>query len=271
LNIHPTAIIESGARLADNVEVGAYAIVGSETELAADCVIESHAVIKGAVKIDVGNLIGHGAVIGGAPQDLGFKPTTRSGVVIGARNVIREHCTIHRGASEDSNTTLGDDNFLMAGTHMGHNSRVANGVIVANNCLLAGYVTVDDSAFLGGGCVFHQHVRVGRLAITQGGSAFSKDVPPYVIAAGLNLVFGLNAIGLKRAGLTREVRSDIKRAFKLLYASGLNVTQAVGEAHTKEWSEPARAFFEFVAAANTRGISAYNRADRATNSLGQRE
>src|SRR4029077_6071126 len=131
---------------------------------------------------------------------------------------------------------------------------IGNKVIIANNVLLGGYVTVDDQAFLGGGTVFHQNVSVGRLAIAQGASAFSKDIPPFVIAAERNYVFGLNVVGLRRAGFTAQERDEIKSAFKLVYASGLNVAQAIDKAASLKFGAIAREFIDFVAAAKKRGI-----------------
>ncbi|HXM74072.1 MAG TPA: hypothetical protein VN904_02260, partial [Chthoniobacterales bacterium] len=136
---------------------------------------------------------------------------------------------------------------------------IGNNVIVANNCLLGGCVRVDDGAFLGGGCVFHQQIRVGRLVITQGGSGFSKDIPPFVIAAEVNYVFGLNVIGLRRAGFSAQDRDEIKAAFKLLYTSGLNTSQALEKAKTMKLGAAAREFFDFVANAKKRGICALKR------------
>ena len=179
---------------------------------------------------------------------------------IGDRNVIREHVTIHRGTAADSATRIGHDNFLMAGAHLGHNCAIGNNVIIANNCLLGGYVAVDDGAFLGGGCVFHQFVRVGRLAVTQGSSGFGKDIPPFVAAAGVNKVVGLNVVGLRRAGFSAEERAEIKAAFRLLYESGLNVSQALVQARAQSWGAPAQAFFDFVASAKRRGICGLRRA-----------
>ena len=207
--------------------------------------MQSHAVIEGAVRVGADNQIGHGALIGGLPQDLGFKPGTRSSVEIGNRNVIREFVTIHRGTAADSVTCIGDDNFLMAGAHLGHNCAIGDKVIIANNCLLGGYVTVDDGAFLGGGCVFHQFMRIGRLAITQGTSGFGKDIPPYVAAAGINKVVGLNVVGLRRAGFEAVDRAEIKAAFRLLYESGLNVSQALAQARTEDLARPGPGVFRF--------------------------
>ena len=260
MKIHPTALIDPHARLAEDVEVGPFSCIGPEVEIGARTILKSHVIIEGAVRLGADNQIGHGAIIGGLPQDLGFKHGTRSSVEIGNRNVIREYVTIHRGTTADSATRLGHRNFLMAGAHLGHNCAIGNDVIIANNCLLGGYVAVDDGAFLGGGSGFHQFVRVGRLAVAQGNSGFSKDVPPFVAATGLNKVAGLNVVGLRRAGFSAEDRAEIKAAFHLLYESGLNVSQALTQARAREWREPAQAFFDFVAGAKRRGICSLRRA-----------
>ena len=260
MKIHPTALIDPSARLAEDVEVGPFTWIGPEVEIGARTVVQSHVVIEGAVRLGADNQIGHGAIIGGLPQDLNFKPGTRSSVEIGDHNIIREHVTIHRGTAADSATRLGHRNFLMVGAHLGHNCAIGNNVIIANNCLLGGYVTVDDGAFLGGGSGFHQFVRVGRLAVAQGNAGISKDVPPFVAATGLNKVAGLNVVGLRRAGFTREDRAEVKAAFHLLYESGLNVSQALAQAHARVWGEPAQLFFDFVASAKRRGICSLRRA-----------
>ena len=259
MKIHPTAIVDPGASLGEDVEIGPYALIGKEVEIGPRTIVQSHAVIEGAVRLGAENEIGHGAMIGGLPQDLGFKAGTQSSVEIGDRNIIREHVTIHRGTAAGSTTRLGHDNFLMAGAHLGHNCAIGHKVIIANNCLLGGYVEVGDGAFLGGGCVFHQFMRVGRLAITRGTSGFGKDIPPFVAAAGVNKVVGLNVVGLRRAGFSAEDRAEIKAAFRLLYESGLNVSQALAQAGARKWREPAQAFFDFVAAAKRRGICALRR------------
>ncbi len=256
MKIHPTAAVNPDAVLADDVEIGPFAVIGDEVVIGARSVIQSHVVLEGSVRIGARSVIGRGSIVGGPPQDLGFKPATRSSVDIGDENVIREHCTIHRGTAEGSATTIGNGNFLMAGAHVGHNCRVGNGVIIANNCLLGGYVTIDDRAFLGGGTTFHQNMHVGRLVITQGSSAFSKDIPPFLLAAERNFVFGVNVLGLRRAGMTGAERDEIKRAFKLLYRSGLNVRQALGKAAETEFGPLGREFFEFVANAQKRGVVA---------------
>ncbi len=259
MKIHPSAVVDPGARLSEGVEIGPFAVVGPEVEIGARTIVQSHVVLEGVVRLGADNQIGHGAILGGVPQDLGFKANTPSLVEIGDRNVIREYVTIHRGTAAHSATHLGHDNFLMAGTHLGHNCAIGNNVIIANNCLLGGHVTVNDGAFLGGGCVFHQFMRIGRLAITQGSGGFGKDIPPFVAAAGINTVVGLNVVGLRRAGYGAENRSEIRAAFRLLYESGLNVSQALARAGERSWCEPAREFFAFVTAAKRRGICALRR------------
>lgn len=257
--IHPTAVIHPDARLGAGVEVGPFAAIEGAAQIGDRCIIQAHAIIGAHVVIGPENTIGYGAVVGGDPQDLAFKPEVESRVRIGARNRIREYCTLHRGTTPGSETVVGDDCFLMAGTHLGHNVRLGNRVIIANNVLLAGHVIVEDNVFLGGGGVFHQHIRVGRLAVTQGGSRFSKDIPPFVMAAGRNQAIGLNVIGLRRAGLSPEQRREVKAAFDLLYRRGLNTSQAFAAAGERTWGAEARAFFDFVAGAKKRGYCALSR------------
>src|SRR5438270_2294205 len=245
--IHQTAIVDSKAKIGSNVVIGPYAVIGANVLIGERSTIESHAVIEPRVTIGAGNLIGHAAIIGTPPQDLSFSSERNTRVEIGNDNVVREHCTIHRGTAGGSATKIGDTNFLMAGAHIGHNCEIGNNVVIANNCLLGGYVRVGDGAFLGGGGVFHQYMRVGRLAITQGASGFSKDIPPFVIAAEINYVFGLNVIGLRRAGFSAKDRDEIKAAFKLIYSSGLNVGDAATKAATMNFGGAAQEFIDFVA------------------------
>jgi UDP-N-acetylglucosamine acyltransferase len=269
LSIHPTAVIDSGAHLAADVEVGPYAVIGPNVSINRGSVVQSHAVIDGFVTIGTGNFIGPGCVIGTAPQDLSFSPDRKTSVQIGNDNVIREHCTIHRGSAEGSATTIGNENFLMVGAHIGHNCVIGNKVIIANNCLLAGHVRVDDHAFLGGGSTFHQNMRIGRLVMVQGSSAFGKDLPPFTMAAERNAVFGLNIVGMRRAGFTTAQREDIKAAFRLLYLSGLNLSQALEKAAGANFDKLGREFFDFVAEAKKRSVCPYRgKKDRADASGG---
>lgn len=252
--IHSTAVIHPDAQLGSKVTVGPYAVIEGAAKIGDGCVIQAHAVIGAHVEMGRDNVIGYGAILGGDPQDFAFKPEIRSSVRIGNGNKIREYCTLHRGTSENSATTVGDGCFLMAGAHLAHNVTLGNHVVIANNALLGGYVQVGDRVFIGGGCVFHQFIRVGRLAICQGASAFSKDVPPFTTAAERNGVAGLNIVGLRRSGFTPEQRKEIKAAFSLLYREGHNTTQALAVAKTRTWGHEAEDFFNFVGAAKKRGI-----------------
>jgi UDP-N-acetylglucosamine acyltransferase len=252
--IHPTAIVDAAAQVADDVEIGPFSIVGPQAAIGEKTIVQSHVVIEGEVAIGFGNLIGHGAVIGAPPQDVSFSADRKTKVEIGNNNIIREYCTIHRGTAEASSTKIGNKNFLMAGAHIGHNCEIGNNVVIANNCLLAGYVRVDDGAFLGGGSTFHQFMHIGRLVMVQGSSAFGKDLPPFVVAAERNHVFGLNVIGLRRTGFSAKERAEIKAAFKLTYLSGLNIGQALEKAATMKFGPHAREFLDFVANAKKRGI-----------------
>ena len=252
--IHPTAIVHSNARVGANVEIGAFSIVGSDVTIGDNTILQSHVLIEGEVAIGLRNFVGHGAIIGAPPQDVSFSPERKTKVEIGDNNIIREYCTIHRGSPDGSATTIANKNFLMAGAHIGHNCLIGNNVVIANNCLLAGHVHVDDGAFLGGGSTFHQFMHIGRLVMVQGSSAFGKDLPPFVVAAERNYVFGLNIVGMRRAGLSANDRNEIKEAFKLVYLSGLNTSQALDKAATIIFGTPAREFLDFVASAKKRGI-----------------
>jgi UDP-N-acetylglucosamine acyltransferase len=252
--IHPTALVDPNALIGADVKIGPFSIIGPHALIGDKTTVQSHVVIEGEVAIGSGNFIGHGAIIGAPPQDVSFSPERKTRVEIGNDNIIREYCTIHRGSAEGSVTKIGDNDFLMAGAHIGHNCIIGNNVIIANNCLLAGHVRVDDAAFLGGGSTFHQFMHIGRLVMVQGSSAFGKDLPPFVIAAERNFVFGVNIVGLRRAAFSAKDRDQIKSAFKLIYMSGLNISQALEKAAKTKFGGPAREFLDFVANAKKRGI-----------------
>lgn len=252
--IHSSAIIDSRAELANDVEVGPSAIIEPGVQIGPRSRILAHAVIKKGVRIGADNEIGYGAVIGGDPQDLSFKKENPSGVIIGDRNTIREYVTIHRGALAESQTIVEDENYLMVGVHLGHNVHLRNKIVITNNCLLAGYVEVQDRAVLGGGSVFHQFIKIGTLAMVRGGSRISKNIPPYLMAYESNLVSGPNVVGLRRAGLNMDVRLEIKKAFRLVYRMGLNVSEALQAASQEKWSVEALAFFDFIKQSHKRGI-----------------
>ena len=254
LNIHPTAIVSPKATLGENVFVGPYAIVGENVFIGNDCTIQAHAILTDRVTMGARNLVGYGAVIGSAPQDFGYADETKSEVLIGDDNIFREYVTIHRGTAEGSATRVGNNNMLMAGAHLGHNSCVGNRTVIANNCLLAGYVEVGDDVVLGGGSVFHQFLRIGEMCMIRGGTAWSKDIPPFTVGQIINVVCGINAVGMRRKGVGSAARTDVKRAYNLLYRSGLNVDQAIEQGKGTVWSEQAARFMKFVSHRTKRGL-----------------
>lgn len=258
MKIHPTALVAEGATLADDVEVGPYSIISADSVIGTGCVLGAHVILEHRVVLGEGTKVGHGAIIGADPQDLSFDPArTDAGVRIGKNNTFREYVTIHRATEENGDTVVGDGNYLMTGCHVGHDSVLCNGIIIANNVLLAGHVHVEDRVVFGGGTALHQFMRIGTHAMVGGGCRFSKDIPPFLIGTRQNLVAGINAIGLRRAGFSKEARSDIRRAFGLLYLSGLNVSQALAAAENQTWGPEATMFFDFIREAKKRGICDY--------------
>lgn len=250
--IHPTALVEAGSNLGEEVRVGPYAIIETGCVIGDFCEVRAHAVIGKGTLMGSRNQIGYGAVIGAEPQDYAYKGG-RSWVEIGSGNKIREYVTIHRATREDSATSIGNDNFLMGGVHVGHDAEIGNRAILANNSLLSGHVKVEDGAFLGGATIVHQHTRIGRLVITRGGTRLGKDVPPYFMATDTNLVSGINRIGLRRAGFSQDTRRAIQAAFELLYRSNLNVSQALEELGRKFHLPEIAHLIDFIRASK-RGI-----------------
>ncbi len=268
MKIHPSAIVSPQATLADDVEVGPNAIIGDEVTLGPGCVVKANAVLEGKTTFGARNIIGYGAIIGGPPQDFAFTESVKSEVRIGDGNTFREYVTIHRGTKEGTATVVGNNCYLMVGAHLGHNVQVSNDVIIANDCLLAGYVEVHDKAILGGGSVFHQFIRIGKFAMISGGAGFKKDLPPYTMASHDQEVAGINAIGLRRSGYPAEVRNEIRRAFKLIYWSGLNLRDALKKAAESTWAPPTQEFFDFIASSK-RGICPASRQSQSEEAGGE--
>jgi UDP-N-acetylglucosamine acyltransferase len=245
--IHPTAVIHPQARLGDHLRVGPHAVIDADVELGADCIVGPNVYLTGRTVIGARNQFHAGCVIGDAPQDLKYKgePTR---VRIGDDNVFREHSTVNRSTTVEGETVVGSHNFLMAGSHVGHNSLVGDHVIFANCSALGGYVTVQDRAFISACVVVHQFVRVGTLAMTQGGTALSQDLPPYTITRhGINEMCGLNSVGLRRAGATSGERLELKRLYHALFRSGRNLREAVAAARSEFTGERAKWLLDFVA------------------------
>lgn len=225
--IHPTAVVHAEARLGHNVSIGPYSVIGPDVEIGPDCVIGASVIIEGRTTIGSGNRIHHGAIIGSDPQDLKYAGEL-SYVEIGDNNVIREYATVHLACGENEKTRIGSDCLIMAYVHVAHNCVVHDHVILANAVNLAGHVDVADWAIVGGMTPVHQFVRVGAHAFVGGGSRLAQDVPPFVRVAGNPVeVAGVNSVGLKRRGFTDRELRNLKRAYRLLYRTGLNVSQAL--------------------------------------------
>jgi UDP-N-acetylglucosamine acyltransferase len=244
--IHKTAIIHPKAKLDPTVEVGAYAVIDAGVELGAHCIVGPHVYLTGVTKIGAHNTFHAGCVIGDAPQDLKYhgEPTR---VQIGGHNVFREHVTVHRSTTADGETAIGSRNFFMAGSHVGHNTRVGNHVIMANGALLAGHVIVHDYAFISGNCCVHQFCSVGTLTMMQGGACITRDLPPFTIAAnGVNKLCGLNVVGLRRANFNPAQRLELKKIYHLIFRRKKNLASAIEEVRKKFSSPAATAIVDFV-------------------------
>ena len=255
--------IHSGAMLGKNVTLG------ESNEIGTGCVIEDGVVLGSRNKlwmnvyVGPGTTIGDenqihmGAVIGHLPQDHAFSGAP-SVTTIGHRNTIREYVTIHRGTKEGTATVIGDDNFFMANVHIAHNCQIGHRVILVNLASLTGYCLIEDGAFLSGIVGLHQFTRVGRLSIISALSAINKDVPPYMLCGGRPAVVqGINVVGLRRSGISPSGRSDIKQAYKLLYRSDLNVSQAL-DAIERDCTSPEVTHLVAFVKASERGICAGN-------------
>jgi UDP-N-acetylglucosamine acyltransferase len=227
MKIHPTAIVHKNARLDDGVEVGPYSVIGEHVIVGKGTVIGVCCMIEGRTEIGEECNVFTGAVVGSPPQDLKYKGE-ESFLKIGNNNIIREYVTINPGTGEGSQTVIGNNILLMAYAHVAHNCVIGNNVIIANVGTLAGHVTIEDRVTIGGLVAVHQFVRIGTLAIIGGCSKVVQDVPPYAMADGHpTKIYGLNTIGLKRAGMSEDVRSHLKRAYKILFQSGLSKTSAL--------------------------------------------
>ncbi|MBI3329143.1 MAG: acyl-ACP--UDP-N-acetylglucosamine O-acyltransferase [Nitrospinae bacterium] len=227
MNIHPTASVHPKAQLGDGVSVGPYAVIGEHVCIGAGTTISPHAVLEGWTTVGNACEIGAGAVLGGPPQDLKYRGQ-RSFLRIGDHTHIREYVTIHRSAEEDGTTVIGAHNFLMAYTHVAHDCKLGDHVVLVNYAGLSGYVEVEDRAFISGHTAVHQFVRIGYLALVSGCSRVVKDIPPFMLAEGNpTRIRGLNVVGMRRLGIGPAARTKLRQAFRLLYRSGLNTSQAL--------------------------------------------
>ena len=237
--IHPTAIIASGAEIDSSVDVGPYCVIGDDVEIAHGTRIEAHVVIKGPTGIGSDNHVFQFASIGDDPQDKKYAGE-RTELVIGDRNTIREYCTINRGTAQDRGITrVGNDNWLMAYSHIAHDCEVGDNTIFANNAQIAGHVTVADWVILGGFTTAHQYCSIGPHAMTSMFTYVTRDIPAYVTASGRPAIpRGINAEGLKRRGFDSEQIRNIREAYRVLYRRGLKLEEALSSLSASEASQP---------------------------------
>jgi UDP-N-acetylglucosamine acyltransferase len=254
VTIHPLAVVHPQANIGAGVKIGPFAIVEEDVVIGDGCQIAGHAVVKNGVQLGPNNTIGEGAVLGGLPQHVKC-PKNIGRVCIGENNTIREYATIHLAIKPETATTLGDNNYLMAGAHVAHDCLVGNHVILANNALLAGHVTVGDRAFVSGAVAVHQFCRIGQMAMLGGHCKVVRDVPPFMLVDGYSGdVIGLNIVGLKRNGFTLDQINQLKAAYRIIYRSGLPWKEMLLRLAEEAAEGPAGKLIEFFQG-GTRGYS----------------
>lgn len=245
--IHPLAIVDPGAKLGKDVQIGAFSIIGAGVEIGAGTWVGPHVVINGPTRIGSENRIYQFASLGEVPQHLGYKgePTW---LEIGDRNIIREYCTLNRGSVGGGGVTrLGHDNFIMAYCHLAHDCQVGNRTIFANGTSLAGHVRVEDQVIFGGFTMIHQFCRVGAHVMTGISTVTFKDIPPYLLVAGNTAVpHGLNVRGLKRRNFSEQTIEALRQAYKLVYKSGLRLSEATEQLTQMSTNHEVRHFLDFI-------------------------
>lgn len=253
--IHNTAIIHPKAEISEGVEIGPYALIGENVRIGGGSKIGPHAVIEGWTEIGSNCDIGPSVVIGTPPQDIGYKGQ-RAFVKVGDNNVLREFVTIHRASKEDGYTTVGNNNFIMAYSHIAHDCKLGNSIIIANYAGISGHVEIGDRTVISGLVGIHQFVRIGTMCMIGGMSRILRDIVPYVITEGHTATpRGLNAIGMRRNGIESQTRTEIKKAYKILFRSELTTEQALERIKTEVKDTPeTREFLKFIEGSK-RGIA----------------
>jgi UDP-N-acetylglucosamine acyltransferase len=252
MQVHPTAIISPKAIIAPDVKIGPYCIIEEGVKLGRGTELTAYVHIKGNTSIGENNLIHTGCVIGEKPQMLGLRKKIGR-LVIGNQNIIREYVSIHTSTSEEKETRLGDHNYIMGFSHIAHDCQIGNQVVICNGSLLAGHVEIQDRAFISGNVVIHQFARIGRLSMIAGLSRVNQDLPPFMLLVGNSTVWGINLVGLKRAGFSAQEIREIKRAFSILYRERLPLTRSLQKLKEID-SLNVREIVEFISDSQ-RGIS----------------
>lgn len=245
VKIHPTAVVSPLARIGQDAVIGPFCVIEPGATIGDGCALESRVIIKERTHLGQNNRVFEGAILGGLPQHLRMPPDMGE-LVIGDSNTIRENVTIHRALQAGHATTLGSHNLLMVGTHVAHDCQLGSNIIVANNTMLAGHVSVEDRAYISGAVGVHQFCRIGSLAMVGGQAHVSKDIPPFVTVDGKStFVVGLNLVGLRRAGYSQDAMEQLKGAYRLIYRSGLRWQEMLARLAEEFTAGPAAHFHEF--------------------------
>src|SRR5216684_219379 len=246
MTIAPTARIDPRASIGPGVSIGEYCVIEQDAVIGAGCRLEPYVYVKRWTTLGEANEISAGTVLGTDPLDKNFSGG-RSYLRIGARNSIREHYTISRGTQPESATEIGDDNYIMTSGHIAHNCKIGNKTVICSCALVAGYVEVEDGAFISGGVVIHQFSKIGTLAMIGGNTRVNSDVPPFMLCSDFNAaVKGLNVIGLKRAGFRHSEIAELKKAYQILFRSRLKLEDALRRIENECPTEHTRHLVEFV-------------------------
>jgi UDP-N-acetylglucosamine acyltransferase len=252
--VHPSAVIDPAARLGPGVDVGPHVVIEGEVVIGEGCVLRPGVHLVGPLTMGCHNTVFTGAVLGERPQHLKYagEPTR---VEVGDHNVFRENVTVHRGTTASWVTRVGSHNFLMAGSHVAHDCVVGDHCVLANGALLGGHCVLEDHVYLSGNSAVHQFVRIGRLALLSGVSASTKDIPPFIIQQRINVVVGVNVVGMRRAGIPTAHIDAVRQAFHVLYRGGLLLPRALARIEEQLGNVPEVAEMVAFIRASTRGIN----------------
>ncbi len=252
--IHPSAVIDSKAQIDPSVEIGPHCVIDANVSIAAGCRLYQGVFLTGWTEIGEGCVLHPGAIVGHEPQDTDYQGE-RTICRIGRRTILREYVTIHRATGEGNETVVGEDCFFLAGSHVAHNCSVGSHVTLVNHALLGGHVHLADRVTLGGGAMVHQFVRVGELSMIAGLARVRQDVPPFAMVDSEGQVAGLNRVGLRRAGFSRETVRAIREAYRTLYAAGEGAGSLIPRLEATLGDGPERRLFEFVRSGSKRGLA----------------
>jgi UDP-N-acetylglucosamine acyltransferase len=225
--LHATAVVSAEVELGEDVVVGPYVVLEGRVRLGAGCVVRPYVHLCGPLTMGRGNIIYTGSVLGERPQHLKYNDEPTS-LEIGDHNTFREHVTVHRGTSQAWTTRIGSHNFFMAHSHVAHDCQIGNRCILANGALIGGHCTLGDNVYLSGNCAVHQYIRIGRLALLSGCSATTKDIPPFIIQQNIDTVVGINVVGMRRAGMTKDQIDGVRHAYHILFRKGYVLPEALG-------------------------------------------